>query len=54
MARYNKLIAAIIGVAAALVFDRYGVAWGLPPDWPEMVALVLTPAAVGLIPNQET
>lgn len=53
MARYNKFLIAIVGAAATLIFDQYGVAWGLPPDWPETVMAVLTPVLVYAIPNQE-
>lgn len=54
MAKFNKFIIAVIGAAATLVFDRYGMDWGLPPDWPETVTAVLTPVLVYAVPNQET
>ena len=54
MAKFNKFIIAVIGAAATLIFDQYGVDWGLPPDWPETVTAVLTPILVYFVPNQET
>lgn len=53
MAQYNKFIIAIVGAVATMIFDRYGMAWGLPADWPQTVTAVVTPILVYVIPNQE-
>ncbi len=52
MGTIAKFIIAVIGMGATLVFDKYGVAWGLPADWPETVTAILTPVAVYFMPNR--